>query len=122
MTTVSAISVEGLPVALEGPIKLDHPTINRVITEPRPGVYILVSEHSATGEFEYVGRADQAVNERILEWMNSFGWVFWAYAASTEDAYLKECQLYHHVNPSANARHPESPEGSGLNCPVCNEA
>ncbi len=114
-----AMSTESLPVALQGPLRIDHPTIKAAITESRPGVYVLVSEHSATGEFEYVGRADQAVNEKILAWMNSFGWVYWAYADSAEDAYQKECRLYHQINPGANARHPKSPEGSALNCPEC---
>ena len=120
MTAVPAMSTEGLPVALAGPMRIDAQTIKAAIAEPtRPGVFVLVSEHSATGDFEYVGRADSALNERLMAWMNSFGWAYWAYGDSTRDAYEKECRLYHHINPPANSRHPSAPEGSAHACPVC---
>lgn len=120
MSTVPAVTTEGLPVLLAGPMRIDAPTVKATITDTtRAGVFVLVSEHSATGEFEYVGRANSALNERLMAWMNSFGWAYWAYADSARDAYEKECRLFHHINPPANSRHPVAPEGSGQACPAC---
>lgn len=101
---------------MAGLLKLDHATIEREVTEHRPGVYVLLSEHSRGGGLEYVGRADEDMNERLKEWLNSFGWFFFAYADSATDAFQKECALYHHINPPANAVHPVRPVGSS--CPV----
>jgi hypothetical protein len=117
MAAAPVATAEGLPIAVAGLLRLDHATIEREVTEHRPGVYVLLSEHNHGGRLEYVGRADEDMNERLKEWMNSFGWFFYAYADSATDAFQKECALYHHINPPANAVHPVPPAGSS--CPVC---
>ena len=110
MANPPTVTAEGLPVAMSGLLRLDHATVNREVTEHRPGVYVLLSEHNRGGELEYVGRADEDLNERLKDLMNSFGWFFFAYADSPMDAFEKECALYQHIKPPANAVPPVAPE------------
>jgi hypothetical protein len=109
MATAPDVTAEGLPVSLAGLFRLDHATINKEVTEHRPGVYVLMSEHNSSGKLEYVGRADDDLNERLKDLMNSFGWFFFAYADSAADAYQKEAALYRHINPPANGAPPTPP-------------
>ena len=105
----ASVSAEGLPVALVGPFRLDHATIGQQVTERKPGVYALLSEHNTTGQLEYVGRADENLKERLEDLMNSFGWFLFAYADSPADAYDKERALYDHIQPPANGASPLAP-------------
>ena len=112
MPSPADVSAEGLPIAMKGPFRLEHATINREVAERRSGVYVLISEHNTTGQLEYVGRADGDLNERLQDLVNSFGWFFFAYADSASDAYQKESALYTHVNPPANGAAPLPPAAS----------
>jgi len=107
---------------MEGSFDLNETTIDAKVTRKSAGNYALGKINKNGGlTVSYVGRSDSDVNDRLKYWAeNSTHKKFkFSYAASSKEAFEKECQNYHDFNPPENDIHPDKPDGSNLKCPVC---
>lgn len=108
---------------LKGPYRLTSKKIDEVVTQTSPGVYALGRYDSDNDTFyvKYVGRSDDDVNDRLHDWVGEYSYFKFDYFPSAKAAYEKECRLWHDFNPTDNESHPDKPDGSGWECPVCGE-
>lgn len=111
---------------------LTEEKINANVAEQRIGNYAY-GYLNDNGSFivRYVGRSDTDLRNRIKHGIQEFKdnpklkyeQFKFSYADSAEEAYRKECQNYHDFGgPEGflmNERHPDSPEGTDLTCPIC---
>ena len=107
---------------LEGPYALSVAAIDRVVTETKPGVYVL--ERSTSPEsfiVNYVGRSDSDVHERLKDWVgkNRYKRFKFSYMSSPKAAFEKECTIYHDFEHLDNEIHPQRPAESDWKCPRC---
>jgi len=105
---------------LIGPYPLKAQEIDIEINRKSPGVYVLDRSHDE-GPFHisYVGRSDTDLNARLHEHAEKYRRFKYEYHASPEDAFAKECQLYHEFNPPSTIAHPSRPLGSRWKCAHC---
>ena len=105
---------------LKGPYTMGKSEINETVTQQSPGAYALDQSHDA-GAFHitYVGRSDTDVNARLQEHVGKYKRFKFEYYASAQEAYEKECALYHDFNPPARIAHPSRPTGTKWKCPLC---
>lgn len=110
---------------------LNSENIDNEVEKDRYGVYGL-DRGSKDDPFRvyYVGRADKCLNSRLKDHIDekfegsTYKWFKYDYADSTEEAYQKECECYHHYGGKDkldNEAHPQKPEGTNLKCPICGE-
>lgn len=105
---------------MNGPYLLNKNTIDRFVTQTSVGGYILSSDGVNAS---YVGRSDSDLNGRLKWWVdNSQKYLhFWfEYTSSSKLAFELECRIWHRYNPPDNKLHPDRPENSYWQCPVCN--
>jgi len=107
-------------MGLTGPFALTEEEINRQV-EPTPGVYALDQNYDS-GPFRvtYVGRSDTNLNQRLHEHRPKYKRFQYHYFATPQEAFEKECNLYHDFNPPARISHPARPHGTNWRCPRCN--
>ncbi len=83
--------------------------INEVVTQQSPGAYALDQSHDS-GPFHitYVGRSDTDVNASLQERVGKYKRFKFEYYPSAEEAYQKECALYHDfpTPPAHRIAHP----------------
>jgi len=105
---------------LNGPFPLTAAEIDREITAKGPGVYVLDRSHD-DGPFHisYVGRSDTDLKARLHEHGERYKRFKYEYHATPEDAFAKECRLYHEYNPPSTIAHPPRPNGSKWKCAEC---
>lgn len=105
---------------LNGPFALGKSEIDTAVTRQSPGAYALDQSHD-TGPFHitYVGRSDTDVNARLQEHVGKYKRFKFEYYESAEQAYTKECELYHDFNPPARIAHPSRMTGTKWKCPRC---
>ncbi len=110
-------------MGLKGPFALTDADINREVSQTSAGVYALDQNYDS-GPFRitYVGRSDTDLNQRLHEHMPKYKRFQFGYFATAQEAYEKECALYHDFNPPARISHPTRPHGTKLRCPRCNSA
>ena len=114
-----------MPYKLSGLVSLTNNRIDAVVTQTKPGVYVL--DKSAGGAFQvnYVGRADEDLNKRLKDWVGKYRFFKFDYATSPKDAYEKECELWHDFGgPKGkldNKIHPDCPNGANWKCPRCDK-
>ena len=113
-----------MPYSLSELKSLTNINIDLVITQKKPGVYVL--DATSTGGFQvnYVGRADSDLNRRLKDWVGSkYKYFKFDYATSPKDAFEKESELWHDFGgPQGkldNEKHPERPDEAGWKCPRC---
>ncbi len=83
-----------------------------------PGVYIYYK--AIDGHPRYVGRSDNDLKTRITHGKNKYQYYQYCQCDTPNDAYKKESNLWHeHRNYLENENHPDKPEGSTENCPIC---
>jgi hypothetical protein len=106
---------------LNGPFPMSKADIDTAVAQQSPGVYALDQSHD-TGPFHitYVGRSDTDVNASLQERVRKYKRFKFEYSLSPEEAYQKECVLYHDFNPPARIAHPSRPAGTKWRCPRCN--
>lgn len=94
--------------------------VDAAITRTSPGAYALgrVGE-DGTFYVSRVGRSDSDVNARLKSQVGDYTHFKFGYFSSPKAAFEKECRLYHDFNPRDNKIHPDRPNGSGWECPVC---
>ena len=105
---------------LDGPFNMTAHEIDAAVSQEAPGAYALDQSHDS-GPFHitYVGRSDTNVNASLRERMGKYKRFKFAYLPSAEEAYVKECELYHDFNPPARIAHPARPMGTKWKCPRC---
>jgi len=105
---------------LTGPFPLIEAKINAEVAEKAPGVYMLDRAHEE-GPFHisYVGRSDEDLNKRLHEHSGKYKRFKFEYHKSPEEAFAKECELYHRYNPPSTIAHPPRPIGSKWKCQQC---
>ena len=77
--------------------------------------------HSANGKFyiDYVGRSDSDVKKRLHDHIGENSEFKYEYYASSEEAFDKECYLYHEFQPPRNKIHPAQPADNDWQCMIC---
>lgn len=105
---------------LHGPHQLSNAGIEAVVRGVGPGAYAL-GEVDGAGTFRvhYVGRSDEDLNDRLKDHVGNYSTFKYGFFNNAEDAYRKECTMYHDFSPPGNSVHPARPKGSRLTCPVC---
>jgi len=108
---------------VQGPYELTTAGIDRNVRRRSAGAYLLyMSRHDRA---VYVGRSDSDLNQRLKDHVYEnagFAYFRFAYCCSPEDAFEKECELYHYFEERGqirNSYHPAKPWYSDCNCPVC---
>ena len=106
---------------LNGPFPMSKTDINEAVGQQSPGVYALDQSHdSGAFHISYVGRSDTDVNASLQERVGKYKRFKFEYYPSAQEAYEKECTLYHDFNPPARIAHPSRPMGTKWKCPRCN--
>lgn len=109
---------------LRGSFPLDERTIDKEVSNVSPGVYVLGRKEGKTFYVRNVGRADADVKAQLKEHVGGYDRFKFEYANSPEDAFRKECDLYHNFRgPEGkldNKNHPERPQGAVWRCTKCN--
>ena len=107
---------------LTGSYPLTDDKIGEQVTQTSPGNYALGHSKDKTFYVKYVGRSDDDLNNRLHDWVGKYDRFKYGYASSPKAAFEKECKLYHDFGESKkldNKNHPDRPDGSGWECPVC---
>ncbi|MBZ5728790.1 MAG: hypothetical protein LAP87_27895 [Acidobacteriia bacterium] len=105
---------------LSGPFALSASAIDQEISKTSAGVYALDQSHdSGAFHISYVGRSDTDLNQRLHEHVGKYKRFKYEYYDSAQDAFEKECALYHDFNPPSRISHPARLKGSGWKCPRC---
>lgn len=103
--------------------KLDEKTIEREITRTSPGNYGIGYIQDNTFHVCRVGRSDDDVKGRLKQYVgvepDRYTHFQLKYASSIKEAFEKECWNFHDCNPPDNDRHPDRPDNTNLQCPVC---
>ncbi len=105
---------------LVGPFPLSFEGIEDAVKAGSPGVYALGSR-DLSGRFAImsIGRSDTDVKERLRECIGAGTFFKFHYFASEREAFEKECELFHDIQPPGNFVHPGRPKGTTLRCPRC---
>jgi len=105
---------------LLGPFSLTPEEIQERVGEKSAGVYALDRSHEE-GPFHvsYVGRSDTDVHARLKEHAGKYKRFKFQYVGSPEEAFARECELYHQFNPPSTIAHPPRPIGSKWKCQHC---
>lgn len=103
----------------ESPFLLDANTINRVVTKKSAGAYALGQEIQGTFYVHYVGRSDSDLAARLVKHVGKYSHFKAGYYDTAKAAFEKECRLYHDFTPRDNQIHPDRPQNSYWECPVC---
>lgn len=104
---------------LFGPFPLLPERIDKHLQANSPGVYALGELVNGSFVSRVVGRADDDLRTALKTHLTGPQKHFmFSYAMSPQDAFIKECRLFHSLAILHHA-HPTPPQGSGLRCPVC---
>lgn len=105
---------------LDGPYKLGFDQINAMVNPDKAGVFAL-GYGAMGGVFyvNYIGRADDDLRSRLLDFIGSDVEFKFRVIATSKEAFVKECELFHDFRPPGNRLHPVRPPLSGWVCPRC---
>jgi len=105
---------------LTGPFRLTFEEIDLAVRERQPGVYAL-GTCDTVGRFAImsVGRSDVDIKSRLREVIGAGTHFKFDTFATEREAFEKECELFHDIQPPGNFIHPGRPAGSTLRCPRC---
>jgi hypothetical protein len=106
---------------LRGSFPLTTSGISNNVTATSAGAYALGEVRASDSMFviSRVGRSDNDVAERLGDYIGQYKRFKFEYYPSAKAAFEKECRLYHDFEPPDNKIHPDRPNGSGWECPVC---
>ena len=102
---------------------LTSPEVSARVSANAIGVYMLTRAESGIFYVHYVGRSDDDLRRRLLQWVGGEyrGFQF-EYHETVQAAFEKECSLYHEfAGPQGrlgNSSHPQRPFGDPWPCPV----
>ena len=106
---------------LNGPHSLSFDGINTVLAVRSPGTFALgyVGRDNAF-YINYVGRSDEDIGQRLQDLIGSDASFKFSLANSAQEAFWRECELFHMFRPPANRVHPGRPHNTNWVCPRCN--
>ena len=105
---------------LAGPFPLTFDGIETAVRKRGAGVYALGSiDPSGRFSVQSVGRSDEDVKLGLRDCIGAGTHFKFDYFAAEREAFEKECQLFHDLQPPGNRVHPGRPRGSILRCPRC---
>jgi hypothetical protein len=105
---------------LEGPYRLNFDGVSAIRNGSSPGVIALgYIGPDAAFYINFVGRSDHDVKSRLLELIGSDSMFKLGLTASPEEAFRRECELFHSFRPPANRVHPGRPSNTSWVCPRC---
>lgn len=105
---------------LNGPFVLTSTEINSIVVDKSPGAYALGSTSSGVFTVKYVGRSDDDLNSRLQCWVGEYAEFKASYFLTPQEAFEKECRLYHDFGESHsldNSIHPAAPTSTSVRCP-----
>jgi len=105
---------------MNGPYSLNSQTISSVIPGNSIGAYILSKDGKVA---HYVGRSDSNLANRLGQHISDYQNYshFWFETSnSILAAFELECQWWHKYKPDDNEVHPDRPDNTNWQCPVCN--
>jgi len=110
------MSVSGL----KGSFPLTAESIDKEVKHVAPGVFTL-GNLTDDGKFQtlYVGRADVNLIQTLKKCLRQAARFKFVQFDDPEDAYKKECELFHFLRPKANTQHPQRPATRDWRCPDC---
>lgn len=105
---------------LEGPYRLTVEGISAIERGTSPGVFALgYIGRDAAFYINYVGRSDHDLKSRLREFIGSDSSFKFGITASPEEAFRRECELFHSFRPPANRVHPGRTANTNWVCPKC---
>jgi len=108
---------------MKGSYPLTDEKIDDVVTRTSAGNYALGHKDDDTFIVQYIGRSDSDVNKRLHKWVGGkYNRFKYSYSSSPKAAFERECRNYHDFGENEkldNSSHPDRPDGSGWECPVC---
>lgn len=105
-------------IHLSGPYPLTEDGVAEAVTASAPGVFALGMMRNGAFYVGYVGRAELDLARELDRHELAYSHFKFNFADTAEDAFQKECELFHAFAPPANA-HPSRPRGSQAKCPIC---
>jgi hypothetical protein len=105
---------------LAGPYRLTFDAIEAAVRKTGPGVFAL-GFADAEGRFcvNYVGRSDHDVRASLRNFIGSDSLFKYGHLPTSEAAFLRECELFHDIEPPRTLVHPGRPRGTSWECPRC---
>ena len=105
---------------LKGSFPLTAEEIKKQIKFKAPGVYTL-GNLKDDGKYQtlYVGRADRDLAATLQKCLRQTQRFKFEQFDAAEDAFHKECELYHLFKPAANKVHPPVPALEDWHCKEC---
>lgn len=98
-------------------------SIDQYVTEIRPGNFALGYVHDDVFIVRYIGRADENLRDELKLFIgNTYQRFKFSYALSSQEAFEKECNIYHRFGGSKklhNLTHPSRGNHTDWKCPVC---
>lgn len=105
---------------LSGPFPLSFDAIEDTVEGGRPGVFALgAKDFSGRFAIMSIGRSDTDVKERLRGCIGAGTHFKFDYFTSEREAFERECELFHDIQPPGNFIHPGRPSGTTLRCPRC---
>jgi hypothetical protein len=106
---------------LEGPFPLTKQGVENAVTKKSAGAYALGYTNSNNNfAVEYIGRSDDDLAGRLQQHVpEPFQQFKASYFPSAQEAFYKECRLYHDFPNQNNKVHPARTKGKNWSCPVC---
>lgn len=105
---------------LYGPFQLTEERIDENVVPDSAGVYGVGYSRANTFVLAYLGRSDADLRLDLKGHVRGpYQQFMFAYALSAEDAFEKQCELYHQGVYLENESHPRPPGGLNLPCPRC---
>jgi hypothetical protein len=105
---------------LHGNYGLTNENIDRVVIGIGPGAYVLGNNTNQNSlSILYSGRADDDLAKRLKQHVGKYLFFQYGFTNTAQEAYEKECYLYHTFNPPDNKIHPACPAGLNLVCYNC---
>lgn len=105
---------------MNGLYLLNTQTINGVVPRSSVGAYILSKDGKIA---HYVGRSDNDLAARLTSYTSdsqNYTHFWYEVTGSAKSAFELECGWWHKYQPDDNKNHPDRPNGSGWQCPICN--
>jgi hypothetical protein len=110
------------PLFGEGPYHLSARALDSIVTRNGPGAFVL-GEHTEEGfVIAFVGRAEIDVNASLRLHVGKYRHFLFDYTDTAQDAFERECGLFHDFHPGHNTAHPEPLAGRAWGCPRCQPA
>lgn len=111
------------------PILLTSEVVRALVQKGSPGVYLMGTRNQKSNMFEvrYVGRSDTCLQRRLSNHNHVYECDYFTHVlcSNPTEAFFKECYLWHALEDAPqllNRIHPDSPKGTGAECPFCSTA